>query len=129
MTEKIEILNMHNTPVTPDLCIRIDRMTKWGNPYKMQRESDRLDVIQKYTYYILDSKLLNNLHELESKWLCCWCYPKPCHGNVLKYLCEHPEVVKMYKKCEISRDGIVNLIWKDNGWKHEIKGKQMTLNV
>lgn len=123
----IELLNMRNTPVTPGRCVRIDRKTKWGNPYKMNSESERMGVIKKYTYYILDSKLLDDIHELDGKWLSCWCYPKPCHGNVLKYLFEHPEVVGMYRGGAITRDEIVGKIWQVNGWKCESVGQQMTL--
>lgn len=127
MSEEIQILNMHNTPIVPDLCVRIDRKTKWGNPYKMSSESERLGVIKKYTYYLLDSDLVNSLHELEDKWLACWCYPKPCHGNALKHLCEHPELVGMYRGKAITRDEIVRRIWQANGWKCERTGQQMTL--
>ena len=123
----IEILNMHNTPMVRDLCVRIDRKTKWGNPYKMSLESERLEVIKKYTYYILDSKLLDDINELEEKWLSCWCYPRPCHGNVLKYLFEHPELIGMYRGKAISKDDIVQRIWQANGWKCKDVGQQMTL--
>ena len=124
---EIEILNMRNTPLVADLCFRIDRKTKWGNPYRMRSERERMDVIKKYTYYLLDSELVNDLHELEGKWLACWCYPKPCHGNVLKYLAEHPELIGMYRGGAISRDEIVRRIWQANGWKCEEVGQQMTL--
>jgi hypothetical protein len=123
----IEIMNIRGTPFHIDNGIRIDRKSKWGNPYKMQTESDRLTVIKKYTYYILDSNLLDSIHELEDKWLYCWCYPKPCHGNVLKYLCEHPEVIGMYRGKTISRDDIVRRIFEANGWKCEYKVQQLTL--
>jgi hypothetical protein len=123
---EIEILNMRNTPITPDLCVRIDRKSKWGNPFKMRSESERMHVIRRYAYYILDSKLLDDLHELEGKWLACWCYPKPCHGNVLKYLAEHPELIGMYRGGAISRDEIVKRIWQANEWSEAV-GQQMTL--
>ena len=120
-------MNIRGTPFHIDNGIRIDRKSKWGNPYKMQTESDRLTVIKKYTYYILDSNLLDSIHELEDKWLYCWCYPKPCHGNVLKYLCEHPEVIGMYRGKTISRDDVVRRIFEANGWKCEAEGQQLTL--
>ena len=124
---EIEILNMRNTPLVADLCFRIDRKTKWGNPYRMRSERERMDVIKKYTYYLLDSKLLEDLHELrEGKRLACWCYPKPCHGDVLKYLAEHPELIGMYRGKAISRDEIVRRIWQANGWSEAV-GQQMTL--
>jgi len=124
---EIEILNMRNTPCVPSQIIRIDRKSKWGNPYRIRSERERMDVIKKYTYYLIDSELVNDLHELEGKWLACWCYPKPCHGNVLKYLAEHPELIGMYRGGAISRDEIVRRIWQANGWKCEEVGQQMTL--
>jgi hypothetical protein len=124
---EIEILNMRNTPLVADLCFRIDRKTKWGNPYKMRSERERMDVIKKYTYYLLDSELVNELYEIKGKWLACWCYPKPCHGNVLKYLAEHPELIGMYRGGAISRDDVIQRIWQANGWKGEQVGQQMKL--
>jgi hypothetical protein len=123
----IEIMNLKNSFLNHDYGIRIDRKTKWGNPYKMESEADRLKVIKKYTYYILESDLLNSIHELEDKWLYCWCYPKPCHGEVLKYLCEHPEVIEMLRGGILTKDDIIKKIWDANGWKQEITGHQMTL--
>jgi hypothetical protein len=126
---EIEIFNMRNTPCVPDLCVRIvriDRKSKWGNPYRMRSESERMHVIRKYAYYILDSKLLDDLHEIKGNWLACWCYPKPCHGDVLKYLTEHPELVGMYRGGAISRDEIVKRIWQANEWSEAV-GQQMTL--
>lgn len=124
---EIEILNMRNTPCVPSQIVRIDRKSKWGNPYRMRSERERMDVIKKYTYYLLDSELVNDLHELEGKWLACWCYPNPCHGNVLKYLAEHPELIGMYRGGAISRDDVIQRIWQANGWKCEAVGQQMTL--
>jgi NADH:ubiquinone oxidoreductase subunit E len=68
---EIEILNMRNTPCVPSQIVRIDRKSKWGNPFKMRSERERMHVIKKYTYYLLDSKLLDDLHELrkENGWL------------------------------------------------------------
>jgi len=123
----IEIINMHNCSIGPDNCVRIDRKSKWGNPFKMRSESERMHVIKRYTYYLLDSELVNDLPELEDKWLACHCYPKPCHGNVLKYLAEHPEIIGMYRGGAITRDEIVNRIWQANGWKCEAVGQQMKL--
>jgi hypothetical protein len=124
----IELMNLRSHPIHQDNAVRIDRKSKWGNPYKMETESDRLKVIKKYVYYILtNDKLLDSLPELEEKWLYCWCYPKPCHGSVLKYLCEHPEVIGMYRGKTISMDDIVRMIFEENGWKCESKTQQLTL--
>jgi hypothetical protein len=53
----------------------------------MSNETQRLLVIQKYYDHIVDRPdLLDALHELDDKVLACWCYPKLCHGNILRYL-------------------------------------------
>jgi hypothetical protein len=67
--------------------VRIDRKTKWGNPYTMQTESDRDRVCNLYEVW-LDKQLRQqklNLKELKNaQRLGCWCSPKRCHGDYLK---------------------------------------------
>jgi len=60
--------------------------SKWRNPFKIGRDGDRAEVIEKYRRWITEGEgrhLLADLHELEGKRLGCWCAPKPCHGGVL----------------------------------------------
>jgi hypothetical protein len=64
--------------------VRIDRQTRWGNPFKVGRDGTRAEVIEKYRAYLLDSpELMAALPELRGKVLGCWCSPLPCHGDVL----------------------------------------------
>jgi hypothetical protein len=73
--------------------IYIGRPSKWGNPYTHIKDREtkaefivdtREEAIAKYRDYILKNEtLMNSLHELEGKILGCWCYPNPCHGEVL----------------------------------------------
>ncbi len=64
--------------------IRIDRSSKWGNPYKIGRDGTRAEVIAKYEAWIkTQPALMAALPELRGKVLGCWCAPKPCHGDVL----------------------------------------------
>lgn len=67
----------------------------WANPYKVQN-SNRTDVLQKYRKYIQDKldtnpSLIDELLKLQGKNLGCWCYPEPCHGNILV------ELISKYK--------------------------------
>ena len=67
--------------------VRVDRATKWGNPYPITDTETRDDVIAKYTLYLLrclgDGTL--NVSDLkEAKRLGCWCKPAACHGDVLR---------------------------------------------
>ncbi len=66
--------------------VRIDRRTRWGNPFAIGKNKDgtREEVIQKYRTWITDqADLLGDLDELRGKTLACWCKPEPCHGDVL----------------------------------------------
>ena len=74
--------------------VRIDRRTRWGNPFRMRRESDRAEVIVRYREH-LEAEITagritaDGLVELHGKRLGCWCAPKPCHGDVLAEFAEH----------------------------------------
>jgi Domain of unknown function (DUF4326) len=65
--------------------VRIDRKTKWGNPFVIGEDGDRSEVIAKYAAW-LESKpelVAAAKRELAGKDLLCWCAPLPCHGDVL----------------------------------------------
>jgi hypothetical protein len=65
-------------------AVYIGRPTKWGNPFVMGRDGNRVEVILKYEKWICDQpNLLADLHELTGKNLICWCAPDPCHGDIL----------------------------------------------
>lgn len=71
--------------------VRIDRTTKWGNPFRMKSENDRALVCRKYAYWIQSEIAAGhrNINELaDAKRLGCWCAPKQCHGDYLKSLIE-----------------------------------------
>lgn len=89
------VVNMHergpHTNLVPWLwgtnqLIRVDRASKWGNPFEIPDDGDRDAVIRKYTDYYLPHKpmLLDKLSTLKGKALGCWCAPKACHGDILK---------------------------------------------
>jgi hypothetical protein len=64
--------------------IRVDRKTKWGNPFPMANEKERDKVIQQHaTWIVTQHRLVAALHELEGRDLACWCAPKPCHADTL----------------------------------------------
>ena len=68
--------------------------SKWANPFTVRKEGSAAAAVAKYEHYIMsNSSLLKDLRELRGKTLGCWCYPGPCHGNVLVSLLhksEHP---------------------------------------
>ena len=88
MTVAINIRHDPSVLDEPDV-VRIDRATKWGNPFVIGRDGSRAEVIEKYrTRLWRDIRAghigLEELATLNGKRLACWCRPaKPCHGDVL----------------------------------------------
>ncbi len=94
------VINMRDTK---QFDVRIDRKTKWGNPYRIGKgQYTREDSMLEYKKYILRREdLLRDLGELEGKVLGCWCKPKACHGDILIDLLENGIVRQL-----LSIDGI-----------------------
>jgi hypothetical protein len=81
--------------------VRIDRGSIFGNPFHMANEGHRDIVIEKYEKYfyerihdkedvnfklaLLDLVILARQGDL---YLYCWCAPKKCHGDIIKYYIE-----------------------------------------
>ena len=64
--------------------VRVDRRSRWGNPFLIPRDGDRDQVIAAYRAHLLsDPELVDDVHELRGKILGCWCSPKACHGDIL----------------------------------------------
>jgi len=64
--------------------VYIGRGSKWGNPFRIGKDGNRTEVIEKYRQWIeTKSDLLNSLKELDGLVLGCHCKPQPCHGDVL----------------------------------------------
>ncbi len=60
----------------------------WSNPFKIGKDRNRDEVLDKYEKYIRDllkknSKLIEELLMLKGKNLGCWCVPNKCHGHIL----------------------------------------------
>ncbi len=88
MTAVINLRDAFDVLNEPDV-VRIDRATKFGNPYLIGPDGNRAEVIGKYRTWlwraIEDGRIgLDELAALDGKRLACWCRPaKPCHGDVL----------------------------------------------
>ena len=69
--------------------VRIDRRTKWGNPFRIGIDGDRDEVCDKHARWIMTQPhLLAALEELRGKRLGCWCSPLRCHGDTLAKLAD-----------------------------------------
>lgn len=67
------------------LAVRIDRSTKYGNPFVLNEDGDRDEVCDAYERHYLPYKpsILRDAEKLKGKVLICHCYPERCHGNAL----------------------------------------------
>ena len=70
-------------------AVRIDRRTRWGNPYVIGRHGSRAEVIARYRADLwrrigAGEIALADLAALDGRTLACWCAPQPCHGHVLE---------------------------------------------
>ena len=84
------IVNLRNVV---DPHVRIDRQTKWGNPFVTGKHGSREEVIELYREQLWKwikggHVQLEELAELRNKQLACWCAPLPCHGEVLERAAE-----------------------------------------
>lgn len=66
------------------LAVHIDRSTDWGNPFEIDADGTRAEVIEWYAEYFSHKQSLHKrLEQLRGKVLVCWCHPEPCHGDFL----------------------------------------------
>ena len=79
-----------------DKCdVRIDRTSIFGNPFKIGRDGDREEVIEKYKERFrirlgFEPGFRGKVEKLRGKRLGCWCRPKDgfqgailCHGQII----------------------------------------------
>jgi hypothetical protein len=64
------------------LFVKVDRGTRWGNPFKIGLDGDRAAVIERYRVEVLPG-LLPHVDQLQGKALGCWCWPLDCHADLL----------------------------------------------
>jgi hypothetical protein len=66
-------------------AVRIDRGSKYGNPFVMGQDGDRDAVCDSYANHYLPHKpsIAKSVGKLAGKVLVCHCYPERCHGNAL----------------------------------------------
>lgn len=78
----VRVLNMKLDKIPTD-AVRIDRRSKWGNPFVIGRDGTRDEVCDKYEAWFETSGLAAFLHEIRGRDLVCWCAPARCHGCFL----------------------------------------------
>lgn len=66
-------------------AVRVDRGTKFGNPFVIPYDGDRDYVCDCYVNHYLPHKpsILNSIDDLIGKVLICHCFPERCHADAL----------------------------------------------
>lgn len=94
----IKVVNKRtHTPSNDD--VHIGRPSVLGNPFPMSNESERLEVVEKYREWLRTQYRSSNpakfellrlakLSKTQDINLVCYCAPKACHGDVVKYAIE-----------------------------------------
>lgn len=83
----------------PENTVKVDRSTKWGNPFVTGKHGTREECVRKFERLMQGHitvscenaheqvKYLNvakeHIHELKGKNLACWCPDDICHATVL----------------------------------------------
>lgn len=77
---KTKVVNLKEDEYT----VYIGRPSKWGNPFKIGRDGNREEVLEKYRQYLLNNReLMNEILSLDGEILGCYCKPKRCHGDII----------------------------------------------
>jgi len=84
----VEVVNMRTCvpPWGQPGDVRIDRATKWGNPFHIG-VLNRDEVCDRYGD-CFDRLGLDVSELVFAKRLGCWCKPRRCHGDLLKHKIE-----------------------------------------
>jgi len=80
----------------PENTVKVDRSTRWGNPYRVGVDGTAQECVDKFrSALIREGNTAQNLYAtvhnvvlvekmLRGKNLACWCKPgEPCHADVL----------------------------------------------
>lgn len=78
----------------PAGAVRVDRSSKWGNPFVMRDQShtERNRVCDEFEALVArkPSMVAAIKAELRGKDLVCWCAPKRCHADTLLRIANEP---------------------------------------
>ena len=82
--------------------VYIGRGTKFGNPFVLGKDGDRITVINKYVSWLKqETELIFAIkEELKDQILGCWCAPQECHGDVLARIADGENIENIIIKKE-----------------------------
>jgi hypothetical protein len=93
MPVRVQLSRRKGWRIPPD-TVKVDRSTKWGNPFNTVEYPTPADQVRRYRFSLVQAprphpeshmgRILDGLPELRGKNLACWCKPgEPCHADVL----------------------------------------------
>ena len=95
----------------PHNTVKVDRTTKWGNPFITGRDGTQAECVDLYCKMLagwlavtsgpsidelkaVRQHVLDNIKNLSGSNLACWCAKEPCHGSVLLKLANAPNELR-----------------------------------
>lgn len=80
---------------TPEAYVYVGRPSIFGNPFPLNRESERDTCIEQFTLYFehrlaTDPEFLKQVLALAGQDLGCWCAPRRCHADVILHYANVP---------------------------------------
>ena len=85
-------------------CRKIPEDTdcKWGNPYKLNKQNTRKEVVDSFARYLYQTQeLAQSVGVLRGKVLGCWCAPNLCHAEVLHQLAGNRPLYQAHRTDQI----------------------------
>lgn len=89
------VINMQSHKIAKKIAqdmgvyVRVDRYSKFGNPFPMKTERQRSEVCKKYKNWILAKQdKIQQIKTLKGKVLGCHCHPKQCHAHFIKEIAD-----------------------------------------
>ena len=78
------IVNLKHEPdAVAHGAVRVDRRTRFGNPFVVGRDGTRAQVVARYRAELW-RRIRAGEMALDGRRLACWCWPRrPCHAEVL----------------------------------------------
>lgn len=89
----------------PANTVKVDRSTRWGNPYRIGFEVQSAQEAKKEFFYFLcgggkfhsHRERMGDVGQLKGKNLACWCKPgEPCHADVLLHVANNLPGLPIY---------------------------------
>lgn len=80
----------------PANTVKVDRSTRWGNPFRIGAEMSREQSVARFRAYCAAAEQRPFREavrtQLQGRNLACWCpLDQPCHADVLLEIAERPD--------------------------------------